>query len=77
MVREHIVREVRKALASNIFISHADAIDVSIYGTVIILNGTVDNYKEKEVAAKAAREVTGVSDVINNLTIHPPIIEQL
>jgi hypothetical protein len=47
-------------------------VDVKTYNGVVQLNGFVHRDEQKAVAADVARNIEGVREVINNITILPP-----
>lgn len=73
MVGEEIVNDVNRALASD------TRIDQSMIGVsseepgVITLDGQVDTCNEKILAEDIAGRVRGVKDVVNNISVVPPI----
>jgi osmotically-inducible protein OsmY len=44
-------------------------IDVSVNNKVVELTGTVDSFKERELCEKVAMSVTGVKELINNISV--------
>ncbi len=70
-----IENDVRAALQRDQRIRHPELIAVSAdeIGTVV-LHGTVESPPERTAAARAARQVDGVFEVIvDDLKVHPPI----
>lgn len=73
MANFDIAADVDRALASDTRIDHAKIeVSAGVEG-VIVLDGQVDTYNEKAVAEEIAGRVRGVKDVINNITVIPPI----
>ncbi|MBE0446659.1 MAG: BON domain-containing protein [Actinobacteria bacterium] len=73
MTSEGIVNDVERSLASDTRIDHT-MIRVSAGDTdVIVLDGQVDTYNEKILAEEIAGRVRGVKDVVNNVSVVPPI----
>jgi hyperosmotically inducible protein len=50
-------------------VSHVTAINVDTQGGVVTLSGKVDDGATKERAIQVARSVSGVRDVVDNLTV--------
>lgn len=75
MVLETVVIDVRRALSSDTRIDQSK-IDVSSEEAgIIIVSGQVDTYNEKILAEEIAGRVRGVKDVINNISVVPPIMK--
>lgn len=72
-----LVYAVQLALANSVHIGHLHRIKVSHFENILYLDGDVDTEDEKERAGKIASRVDGVEKVVNNLKVHPPMIEQL
>jgi len=73
MTGEQIVKDVERSLASDTRIDHA-MIRVSADETgVVTLDGQVDTYNEKILAEDIAGRIRGVKDVIDNVSVVPPI----
>lgn len=45
------------------------ALKVEVKAGVVTLSGTLDNEKQKDKAAKIAKKVKGVQQVVNNITL--------
>jgi len=65
---ENLQKEVQDALKCQILL-HAAEIGVTVHDGIVTLSGTVNAYYKKIAAEKAAREVDGVSAVIQNITV--------
>jgi osmotically-inducible protein OsmY len=68
-----IAAHIRSNLVSDARIDHPERIDVRVANGVVTLTGTVDSYVEKSAAESDAWTVPGVVEVVNNLTIVPPV----
>ncbi|HTH45846.1 MAG TPA: BON domain-containing protein [Oxalicibacterium sp.] len=66
-----ITTKVKTQIAHDDGVGRAAAINVDTYRGVVSLAGFVDNSKQADAAAKAARSVEGVKEVKNNLQIKP------
>src|SRR6185295_1586870 len=60
--------KVKTALIDNDVVK-AGEVNVDVYKGVVQLNGTVDTQAEKDAATKAAKSVTGVKEVRNNIQL--------
>jgi hyperosmotically inducible periplasmic protein len=60
--------KVKAALVDNDVVK-AGEVNVETYKGVVALNGTVDTQAEKDAATKAAKSVTGVKEVRNNIQL--------
>jgi len=65
-----IAADVRAALTRDVWVDERK-IDVSTVNGVVYLSGTVQSYTEKSYAESDAWSVSGVIDVVNNITISP------
>jgi osmotically-inducible protein OsmY len=65
-VKQRIVDALRRAAQFD-----ADRITVEVAGHKAILKGTVRSYAELKDAERAARNVPGVTEVENRLTVDP------
>ena len=63
-----LTSKVKTALVDNDVVK-AGEVNVDTYKGVVQLNGTVDTEAEKAAATKAAKSVTGVKEVRNNIEI--------
>ena len=63
-----LLGKVKTALVDNDVVK-AGEVNVDVYKGVVQLNGTVDTAAEKDAATKAAKSVTGVKEVRNNIEI--------
>ncbi|MEW5706449.1 MAG: BON domain-containing protein [Actinomycetota bacterium] len=73
MAMASIVDDVKRSLASDTRIDESLIEVRSEEPGVIILEGQVDTYNEKLVADEIAGRIRGVKDVINNISVVPPI----
>ncbi|HBY95098.1 MAG: BON domain-containing protein [Ardenticatenaceae bacterium] len=51
---------------------HPEEIDVAVEDGVVTLSGRVASLAERQVAESAARRITGVREVVNNIEVKPP-----
>jgi osmotically-inducible protein OsmY len=65
-IRREIVRALHRAADL-----HAHAIDVEVTGETIRLTGTVESWREREAAERAASHAAGVTVVDNRITVRP------
>jgi len=68
-----IANTVRANLARDVRIANPSQITVSVVNGVVTLGGTVGTYAQKSDAADDAWTAPGVVDVVNNITVVPPI----
>ncbi len=73
MANSDIINDVNRALASDTRIDQTMVRVSSEQPGVIILDGQVDTYNEKILAEDIVGRVRGVIDVINNLSVVPPL----
>ncbi len=73
MASSDIVSDVERALASDTRIDQTMIRVSSEQPGVIVLDGQVDTYNEKTLADDIAGRVRGVIDVVNNLSVAPPL----
>jgi hyperosmotically inducible protein len=66
-----ITARVKTAIAKTEGIGDALAINVDTYRGVVSLSGFVDSEKQAQLAVDAAKKVSGVRTVKNNLLIKP------
>jgi osmotically-inducible protein OsmY len=64
-----IIAKVKAKLASDVGLSTVTGVDVDTSGQVVTLRGTVDSVQQKELAEQAAKQVSGVNRVIDDLKI--------
>lgn len=57
-------------------IQEPDKINVSVDNGVVMLDGTVSFYREKQMAETAASWQEGVKSIVNNISVLPPNIAQ-
>lgn len=74
MASSDIVNDVERALASDTRIDQTMIRVSSEQPGVIVLDGQVDTYNEKILADDIAGRVRGVIDVVNNLSVVPPLV---
>jgi hyperosmotically inducible protein len=67
--RAALVAKVKAKLAADVGLSTVTSVDVDATGQVITLRGTVSSLDQKRQAEDAARQVSGVSRVIDNLRV--------
>ncbi|HVC32605.1 MAG TPA: BON domain-containing protein [Chloroflexota bacterium] len=68
-----IANTVRANLARDVRLPNPGEISVSVVNGVVTLAGTVGTYAQKSDASDDAWTAPGVVDVVNNLTVVPPI----
>lgn len=73
MALEDIARNVERAMATDTRIDQAQLKIESQEPGIIVLSGSVDTYNEKILAEEIAGRVRDVKDVINNISVIPPI----
>jgi osmotically-inducible protein OsmY len=66
-----IAQAVRRALEWDVFVPH-DKIRSTVSDGWVTLEGALDRSSQREDAARAVRNLTGVKGVINNITVTPP-----
>ncbi len=66
-----IAQAVRHALEWNVLVPH-DRIRSTVTSGIVTLEGTVDFWSQQEDAARAVRNLAGVLEVKNLITIEPP-----
>jgi osmotically-inducible protein OsmY len=66
-----LTAKVKTAIASDAGIGSASAINVNSYRGVVQLSGFVDSQEKIQRAAEAARSVSGVRQVENNIKVRP------
>jgi osmotically-inducible protein OsmY len=71
---ESLAGEVRMRLEQNEMVDES-RITVQVVNADVFLSGTAENRFIRERAETLAREVEGVSDVINKVSVQPPIEE--
>jgi len=64
---------IRRNLDRDVRISNPADISVVVSGGVVTLSGTVPSYSQKSAASDDAWAAPGVVDVINNITVAPPV----
>jgi hyperosmotically inducible protein len=67
---DQLVDKVRLKLAGDPEVK-GGALDVDVKNGVVTLRGTVGTDKAKQRAAKLSKKVSGVKDVVNQLTVKP------
>jgi osmotically-inducible protein OsmY len=65
-VKDQIKRALERSAAFD-----ADRITVQVHGNKAILSGSVTTLSEKRTAERAARNAAGVTEVDNQLIVHP------
>ncbi len=66
-----IIAKVKTALATSLGLSSVADVSVEASGSVVTLQGTVASDDQKRRAGDAARNASGVTNVINNLKVRP------
>lgn len=74
MQAERLETEVRARLEQHPMVD-ASRIQVRVVGGQATLTGTADNRFVRERAETLAREVEGVSEVVNKISVQPPMEE--
>jgi osmotically-inducible protein OsmY len=64
-----LIAKVKAKLANDAGLATVSSIDVDASGQVVTLRGTVDSVQQKEQAEQAARQVSGVSRVVDDLRV--------
>jgi len=67
--RAALAARVKAKLASDVGLSTVTAVDVDASGQVVTLRGTVDSVQQKQLAEQAALQVSGVTRVVDDLTV--------
>jgi osmotically-inducible protein OsmY len=67
--RAALIAKVKAKLASDVGLSTVTSIDVDDSGRVVTLRGTVDTPEQKKQAEYAVRQVSGVTQVVNDLRV--------
>ncbi|MHB8841197.1 MAG: BON domain-containing protein [Candidatus Aquicultor sp.] len=73
MTPEDLVNDVKRALSTDTRIDQSMIQISSEQPGVIVLDGQVDTYNEKVLAEEIVGRVRGVKDVVNNISVTPPI----
>ena len=66
-----MVAKVKAKLASDVGLSTVSGVSVDVRSGVVTLSGTVSSEDQKREAERAVSGVDGVTQVVNQLTIHP------
>jgi osmotically-inducible protein OsmY len=66
-----LLAKVKAKLANDVGLSTVTGVDVDVNGDVVTLRGTVSSPEQKQLAERAAGQVTGVSRVVDNLQVQP------
>lgn len=66
-----LITKVKAKLANDVGLSTVTSVDVDASGHVVTLRGTVSSPEQKQQAEIAARQVSGVNRVINDLEVQP------
>jgi osmotically-inducible protein OsmY len=66
-----LIAKVKAKLANDVGLSTATAVEVDARGRVVTLRGTVASEDQKQRAERAARQVDGVTTVLNELRVTP------
>ncbi len=64
-----MIAKVKAKLATDVGLSTVTGVDVDASGQVVTLRGTVSSEDEKQRAEQAVRQISGVTRVINDLTV--------
>ena len=64
-----LVAKVKARLANDAGLGTVKTVDVDASGQAVTLRGTVDSVQQKELAEQAARQVSGVSQVVDELKV--------
>lgn len=64
-----MIAKVKAKLAHDVGLSTMTNVDVDTSGQVVTLRGTVDSIQQKQMAEQAAMQVSGVTRVVNDLTV--------
>lgn len=75
MALEAVVNDVRRAMSSDTRIDQSKIDVASEEAGIVLLSGQVDTYNEKILAEEIAGRVRGVQDIINNISVVPPIMK--
>jgi osmotically-inducible protein OsmY len=65
-----VAQAVRQALEWNVFVPH-DRIQSTVSNGLVTLTGTVDRWAESDEAHRAVSKLSGVSGVVNNISVLP------
>jgi len=66
-----LLAKVKAQLASDVGVATLSNVNVDTSGSVVTLRGTVANEGERRAAQKAAAQVSGVTNVVNELKVAP------
>lgn len=69
--RAAIIAKLKAKLATDVGLSAAASVDVDTSGQVVTLRGIVSSEEQRQEAERAARQVNGVTKVINLLQVKP------
>jgi osmotically-inducible protein OsmY len=67
--RAALITKIKARLAADAGLTAAAKVSVEVEDQVVTLNGTVESEAQKTQAGTAAAKVSGVSQVVNNLTV--------
>lgn len=66
-----LLAKVKAKLASDIGVATLNNVNVDISGSVVTLRGTVASDTQRQAAQRAASQVSGVTNVVNELKVVP------
>jgi osmotically-inducible protein OsmY len=66
-----LLAKVKAKLASDVSVATLNNVNVDTSGSVVTLRGTVASDRERQAAQRAASEVSGVTNVVNELKVAP------
>jgi osmotically-inducible protein OsmY len=66
-----LLAKVKAKLASDIGVATLNNVNVDISGSVVTLRGTVASDTQRRAAQRAASQVSGVTNVVNELKVVP------
>jgi osmotically-inducible protein OsmY len=66
-----LIAKVKAKLANDVGLSTVTSVDVDATGQVVTLRGTVSSEDQKRQAERAVRQLSGVTEVVDQLQIKP------
>jgi osmotically-inducible protein OsmY len=66
-----LLAKVKAKLATDVSVATLNNVNVDTSGSVVTLRGTVASDQERQAAQRAASEVSGVTNVVNELKVAP------
>lgn len=66
-----LIAQVKAKLAADVSLSTATSISVDAHGQIVTLRGSVPSEEQKHEAEQVASQISGVTTVVNRLTVQP------